>query len=123
MKREDLTLLRSYSWPGNVRELGAVIERAAILGHGRRLALREALAVAPVPQASPAARPPSQAAAPAPEGRGLDAAIIREIESALNATNGKIEGPTGAAALLGINPHTLRSRMRKLGIHWARFRA
>ena len=37
-------------------------------------------------------------------------------------TSGKIEGPGGAAELLGINPHTLRSRMRKLGIDWSAFR-
>jgi hypothetical protein len=44
------------------------------------------------------------------------------IESALAATRGRIEGGRGAAALLGINPHTLRARMRKLGVDWARFR-
>jgi hydrogenase-4 transcriptional activator len=44
------------------------------------------------------------------------------IEQALRATLGRIEGPFGAAKLLGINPHTLRARMRKLGIEWSRFR-
>jgi transcriptional regulator with GAF, ATPase, and Fis domain len=48
--------------------------------------------------------------------------MVRHIEDALRRTGGKIEGPKGAAALLGINPHTLRSRMRKLGVDWARFR-
>jgi transcriptional regulator with GAF, ATPase, and Fis domain len=46
----------------------------------------------------------------------------RHIEAALAATRGRIEGSRGAANLLGINPHTLRARMRKLGIEWARFR-
>jgi transcriptional regulator with GAF, ATPase, and Fis domain len=44
------------------------------------------------------------------------------IERALHASQGRIEGPKGAALHLGINPHTLRSRMRKLGITWARYR-
>jgi transcriptional regulator with GAF, ATPase, and Fis domain len=48
--------------------------------------------------------------------------MIRHIEEALAATSGRIEGPAGAAARLGINPHTLRSRMRKLGVDWRRFR-
>jgi hydrogenase-4 transcriptional activator len=52
----------------------------------------------------------------------LDEAMTRHIELALRQTGGRIEGPRGAAALLGINPHTLRARMRKLGIEWARYR-
>ena len=52
----------------------------------------------------------------------LDAAIRRHIESALAITRGRVEGHQGAAALLRINPHTLRARMRKLGIDWSRFR-
>jgi transcriptional regulator with GAF, ATPase, and Fis domain len=48
--------------------------------------------------------------------------MAAHIERALNATHGRIEGPFGAAKLLGINPHTLRARMRKLGIDWARYR-
>ncbi|MBI3466573.1 MAG: hypothetical protein HY000_26465 [Planctomycetes bacterium] len=46
----------------------------------------------------------------------------RHIERALAKTQGRIEGPLGAAAVLKINPHTLRARMRKLGIDWSRFR-
>ena len=44
------------------------------------------------------------------------------IERALAATRGRIEGRYGAAVLLRINPHTLRARMRKLGVDWGRFR-
>ena len=50
----DIALLSAYSWPGNVRELAAVIERAAILGNGRRLEIAQALGSAPF--AEPAAR-------------------------------------------------------------------
>ena len=46
----------------------------------------------------------------------------RHIEVALRLAHGRIEGPRGAAALLGINPHTLRARMRKLGVNWQEFR-
>ena len=48
--------------------------------------------------------------------------MARHIEEALTRTGGKVEGPDGAAILLQINPHTLRSRMRKLGIDWKKFR-
>jgi transcriptional regulator with GAF, ATPase, and Fis domain len=48
--------------------------------------------------------------------------IRRHIESVLADTRGRIEGPYGAARLLGINPHTLRARMRKLKIDWRGFR-
>ena len=52
----------------------------------------------------------------------LDEAVVRHIEAALARTGGRIEGPRGAAVLLGVNPHTLRARLRKLGVAWARFR-
>jgi transcriptional regulator with GAF, ATPase, and Fis domain len=44
------------------------------------------------------------------------------IEAALQVTQGRVEGPRGAARLLAINPHTLRARMRKLKINWTAFR-
>jgi hypothetical protein len=52
----------------------------------------------------------------------LDEAMKTHIQRALIATRGRIEGRQGAAAILGINPHTLRARMRKLGLEWSRFR-
>ena len=48
--------------------------------------------------------------------------MIQHIEAALRRTRGRIEGPYGAAKVLGINPHTLRARMRKLKIEWQSFR-
>ena len=122
---DDLSMLMAYAWPGNVRELAAVIDRAAILGDGKRLDVAIALGVTPVASSAPAApvparpSPPRTAAAIEP----LDVAMRRHIEAALQATQGQIEGRHGAAALLHINPHTLRARMRKLGIVWSRFRA
>jgi DNA-binding NtrC family response regulator len=113
-------LLLRYDWPGNVRELAAVIERAAILGNGRHLELRAALGTA--------VADPAQSSAPHVESLSLqnfpslDQAMSRHIQAALALTRGRIEGPQGAAKLLDINPHTLRARMRGLGIDWARFR-
>jgi len=52
----------------------------------------------------------------------LDDVIRRHIEHALAACKGRIDGPFGAASKLAINPHTLRARMRKLGINWRRHR-
>jgi transcriptional regulator with GAF, ATPase, and Fis domain len=48
--------------------------------------------------------------------------MARHITAALRASLGRIEGPFGAALRLGINPHTLRARMRRLGIQWRRYR-
>lgn len=62
---------------------------------------------------------------PVPTGGGesLDEAQRQHIERALEASFGRVEGPFGAAKLLAINPNTLRSRMRKLGVDWKKFRA
>ncbi len=119
---DDLRLLVAYAWPGNVRELGAVLDRAAILGDGRRLEVAKALGV------EAAATEESKSAAVGPSGpqpgeiTSLDEAMRRHIVLALEATQGRIEGKGGAAAILKINPHTLRARMRKLGIDWQKFR-
>ena len=122
---EDIGLLVDYSWPGNVRELAAVIERAAILGDGKRLEIARALG-SPVRLSppNPSRLLPRREEAVAIESTfpTLDQAMARHIEHALARTKGRIEGPDGAAAHLAINPHTLRSRMRKLGIDWRSYR-
>ena len=122
---EDIELLASYPWPGNVRELAAVIERAAILGNGRGLRVRAALGPVTIKTGRMAPKDwakRSAAAASVAESITLDAAIKMHIIQALQATQGRIEGRFGAAARLGINAHTLRARMRKLGIDWGRYR-
>jgi len=127
----DLALLASYAWPGNVRELGSVIDRAVILGGGRRLEVAKALGFS---GGHDGAFGPSASGGAAAASRGdsssvgaeplmpLDEAIARHIRAALAATHGRVEGPHGAARLLKVNPHTLRARMRKLGIDWSAFR-
>ena len=104
----DLLLLQRYGWPGNVRELAAVIERAAILGDGRRLEVAAALGVLPT-------------SAPVDAGT-LESVNRATITDTLRRAKGRIEGAGGAAELLGINSATLRSRMRKMGIDWSAFR-
>ena len=127
--QEDLDLLLAYDWPGNVRELAAVIERAVILGNGTHLEIGTALG----PGRAPRAARGTTHAAPASPVRGadhaegaafarLDDAIRGHIEQALERCRGRIEGPRGVAALLAVNPHTLRARMRRLGIDWKRYR-
>jgi transcriptional regulator with GAF, ATPase, and Fis domain len=122
---EDVSLLVSYPWPGNVRELAAVIERAAILGGGSRLDVARALGHRP--PTSPSRPADAQALDPRPEAAApfvpLGVAMARHVEAALARCGGRIEGPNGAAALLKINPHTLRARMRKLGVDWRGFRS
>ena len=121
---EDVNLLIGYSWPGNIRELATVINRAALLGNGRRLEIAKALGTGPAlssPLADEAAGAAAVRQTPA-DLPPLDAVIRSHIEAALTATRGRIEGPRGAARLLAVNPHTLRARMRKLGIDWNKFR-
>jgi transcriptional regulator with GAF, ATPase, and Fis domain len=127
--RDDVSLLAAYSWPGNIRELGAVMDRAVLLGQGRALEVAKALGAnaVPGPVRPPVAAAVESASPAAPDTASdsperLDEAMVRHIEAALARTFGRIEGPFGAARALDINPHTLRARMRKLGIDWRRFR-
>jgi DNA-binding NtrC family response regulator len=120
----DVALLRAYQWPGNVREMGAVMDRAVILGDGKRLEIAKALGF---PSAlPPAALVASRDGAVAPKTSArfptLRAVMEAHIRLALEHTAGRIEGPQGAAALLDLNPHTLRARMRRLGIAWGAYR-
>ena len=114
----DLALLTAYEWPGNVRELAAVMDRAAILGDGQGLQMATALGATPTNAVRLAARraPNNDIATRDGAIATLDQAMRAHIELALTATQGRIEGPHGAARLLDINPHTLRARMRKLAV-------
>ena len=128
----DLQLMMNYTWPGNIRELGAVIDRATLLGEGKRLDVAKSLGIGRA-LPSPVSTGPTfyevipEASQPlvvseSPAVIPLNAAMKRHIEQALVATRGQIEGKQGAAAILKINPHTLRARMRKLGLRWESFR-
>lgn len=121
---EDIDLMVSYDWPGNVREVAAVMDRAAILGNGIRLEVAKALGVVgglslgvmTEDEAKPMETPEPAAM------MALAEAMKRHIEMALTKTKGRVGGAGGAAALLEINPNTLRAKMRKLKIDWSQFR-
>lgn len=112
--RATMNRLLAYPWPGNVRELENVVERAAILSEGDRLVLDEA-------SLSDVSAPP-----PADE-RPLPAALRdqekRMIEGVLERTRGRVSGPAGAAARLGLASTTLESKIRKLKIDKFRYRS
>ena len=106
---DTINRLEKYSWPGNVRELENVVERELILSKGGPL-LFQNITQQPLKNTLPDTPPSDQ------ELLTLDEATRRYIQHVLTLTNGRIHGPKGAAAILNINPNTLRSRMRKLGI-------
>jgi transcriptional regulator with GAF, ATPase, and Fis domain len=100
------------------------MERATILGNGRLLEVEKALGVglSLAPQVANLAVPQQVTKAESTGFESLTVVMKRHIEAALKCTRGCVEGPSGAAQLLAINPHTLRARMRKLGIDWRQFR-
>jgi transcriptional regulator with GAF, ATPase, and Fis domain len=113
--QKTLDLLQSYDWPGNIRELQNVIERSVILSSGDVFSVdelwlpKETTRPAPRAKASPAlnAEPRSE----------------REIiEAALAETRGRVSGPSGAAAQLGIPSSTLETRIKALKINKQQFK-
>jgi formate hydrogenlyase transcriptional activator len=111
--KSTLDLLQSYSWPGNVRELQNVIERAVILSDGETFSVDESWLAGEAPRL----------AVPAGALGSTIADREREmIEAALAQCAGRIAGPSGAAARLGIPRQTLDSKIAALGIDKIRFR-
>ncbi|MBL9172052.1 MAG: hypothetical protein JNL10_00835 [Verrucomicrobiales bacterium] len=107
--------LQSYAWPGNIRELQNVMERAVITAVDGRLNLDRALPETfPAPLKAPT--PEDTSAPPIRTLRDLEALERDNLHRALEASAWRISGPQGAAALIGMNPSTLRSRMKSLGL-------
>ena len=98
--RKTMEALQRHPWPGNVRELRNVIEHGAIITTG------DTLRIPMLDEAAPVAAPQQT----------LADAEREHILRALERTGWHIKGPKGAAAALGLNPATLYSRMKKLGI-------
>ena len=116
--QKSLDALVSYPWPGNIRELKNVIERAAVVTRGNTLLLGDGPETAALRQQGNNSRSIQTDTAQLQTLEDNERNLIR---TTLDRTGGRIEGPTGAAALLAIHPSTLRSRMRKLGISRSRF--
>ena len=119
LTHEDAALLMQYDWPGNVRELQNVMERAIILARGSRLRLDLALAygsLQPLASDPTTETPPASAPEKLIRREELKGLERDSIIAALERAHRRVSGPGGAAALLGVNPNTLTSRMRSLGI-------
>lgn len=120
---EDIALLCEYTWPGNVRELSAVIDRAVILGNGKKLEIAKALGLASSRvQTSNIIPIDSPHRTPTEKFLSLDEYIKNYIVQVLEHTRGKIEGKGGCAEILKVNPNTLRAKMKKLNINWRKIR-
>jgi PAS domain S-box-containing protein len=113
INKQTLDLFQAYDWPGNIRELQNVIERAVILCESDTFAVEERwLQRDAPPRFGPAV---SLVAARAAHERAL-------IEAALAECRGRVSGPAGAAAKLGLPRQTLESKIKALGIHLQRFK-
>lgn len=106
IEKSSVDALLAYDWPGNVRELQNIIERSAILCSGETLTVQEALGDVVVHDPKPAN----------PLKRNLEGLERANILHALEESGWRVKGDGNAAERLGINPSTLRSRMKKLGI-------
>jgi transcriptional regulator with GAF, ATPase, and Fis domain len=110
---QALDQLLAHHWPGNVRELENAVERAIILHREEPLSFAE-LGSKVETEAVPVF------ASEDTKSLNLDRVTTDHIRRVLKITKGRVEGKNGAADLLGINPGTLRHRMRKLGISFGR---
>ena len=113
---DGMALLKSYAWPGNVRELENLLDRELIatrsLSKGRPF-IFESFDFPAI--AEKGAGTVSEGVSEVPT---MNEAMSRHIRRVLHLTGGRIFGAGGAAEILGMNPNTLRGRMRKLGIHF-----
>ncbi|MGO9018817.1 MAG: sigma 54-interacting transcriptional regulator [Syntrophobacteraceae bacterium] len=108
-----MDLLMVHDWPGNVRELENAVERALILSKEQTVSFEDLN----VPVKGEAHARTHDAPA---DTVSLDEAMSLHIKKVLKLTGGRVDGDRGAARILGINPATLRHRMRKLSIPFGR---
>lgn len=113
--KESLDLLQSYTWPGNIRELQNVIERSVIVSESQTFSVDESWLSRPPSASNVDVQPSVFSRLPADEEKAV-------IESALRECGGRVYGPAGAAAKLGIPRTTLESKIRALKINKNRFK-
>ena len=114
---ETMQRLMSYQWPGNIRELQNLLARAVVLSSGPVLRLGDDLLPSiSTPSNAESSRPASQVLLPQSANRELTQIERDHIRRVLDDARWVIEGPKGAATVLGLHPNTLRSRMKKLDI-------
>ena len=113
ISEQSLDLLRDYPWPGNIRELQNVIERAVIVSDTNTLSIDERWLVR---------QRVVEPDANTPLDDELTAHERSRVEAALAASKGRVSGPTGAAARLGVPRSTLESKIRSLKVDKHRFR-
>jgi formate hydrogenlyase transcriptional activator len=118
ISKKTLELFQAYDWPGNIRELQNVVERAVVLCDGEMFSVDETWLKRKLPHDSRPLSMPDRAL-----GRLDTDQERRIIEAALAETGGRIAGPSGAAAKLGIPRQTLDSKIRTLGINKNRFKS
>ena len=106
VSKDTLNTLQDYHWPGNVRELESIIERAVITSQGTALQVLDRF--------ENSRKAGEQEARD--DGKALGEMEHDYILQVLQKTGWRIEGDAGAAVILGLNPSTLRGRMRKYGI-------
>jgi len=123
LSRDKIEALCEYGWPGNVRELENVIARAAIFSNPPTLQLPdgwnrglESLTPANIASTVGEAAPPTTQVGRAKSPMTLEEFKRKRIIEVLRQTNWRIEGPKGAALILGLHPNTLRSQLAKLGL-------
>jgi formate hydrogenlyase transcriptional activator len=114
VSKRTLDLLQAYPWPGNIRELQNVIERSVIVCETDTFSVDKSW----LSREAPPPRPTNQTLSKRPTEQEKEL-----IEAALAETRGRVAGPSGAAAKLGLPPSTLESKIRSLKINKHRFKA
>src|SRR6185295_10689835 len=111
IEKQSLCAMQQYSWPGNIRELQNVIERCVILAEGEVLRVDSGMLMQE-----------AQSAVTAPISTGFGSDRKAQIEAVLRETRGRVYGPLGAAARLGVPATTLDSQIRALSIKKHQFK-
>jgi formate hydrogenlyase transcriptional activator len=112
--KKSLDLLQAYAWPGNIRELQNVIERSVIVSETPTFSVDESWLSRRPSSPDPSIQPNLFSRSPAQEKAVIEAALLE--------CGGRVYGPSGAAAKLGIPRSTLETKIKSLKINKHRFK-